>query len=69
MANETNLHVEDPAGTAVTPRDRRITASFQGERGAFSEDAARALIGPAVQTIACRTFEEMFEAVSSGNAE
>ena len=69
MANETNLHVEDRAATDGTPAGRRITASFQGERGAFSEDAARNLIGPAVQTMACRTFEEMFEAVSSGRAD
>jgi prephenate dehydratase len=45
-----------------------VVASFQGERGAFSEDAARKLLGPGVQTMACRSFEEMFDAVSSGNA-
>jgi len=43
--------------------------AFQGERGAFSEDAARQLLGKNVQTVACRTFEEMFAAVSSGAAE
>jgi len=43
--------------------------AFQGERGAFSEDAARQLIGKNVQTVACRTFEEMFAAVSSGAAD
>jgi prephenate dehydratase len=69
MANETKLPVENGAGTEVTSMGARITASFQGERGAFSEDAARNLVGPAVQTIACRTFEEMFEAVSSGKAD
>jgi prephenate dehydratase len=40
--------------------------AFQGERGAFSEDAARQLLGTNIQTVACRTFEEMFAAVSSG---
>ena len=69
MADETNLHVKDATATEGSPSDRRMTASFQGERGAFSEDAARNLVGPAVQTIACRTFEEMFEAVSSGKAD
>jgi prephenate dehydratase len=54
--------------------DRRTTkvntnAAFQGERGAFSEDAARQLLGPNVDTIPCRTFEEMFEAVSTGVAD
>jgi len=43
--------------------------AFQGERGAFSEDAARQLLGKNVNTVACRTFEEMFAAVSSGAAD
>lgn len=43
--------------------------AFQGERGAFSEDAARQLLGKNVKTVACRTFEEMFAAVSSGAAD
>src|SRR5438477_448201 len=45
------------------------TVAFQGERGAFSEDAARQLLGSKVETIPCRTFEEMFEAVSTGSAD
>jgi prephenate dehydratase len=43
--------------------------AFQGERGAFSEDAARQLLGAGVATIPCRTFDEMFEAVSTGAAD
>ena len=43
--------------------------AFQGARGAFSEDAARQLLGKNVQTVACRTFEEMFAAVSSSAAD
>lgn len=43
--------------------------AFQGERGAFSEDAARQLLGDGVVTIPCRTFEEMFEAVTTGAAD
>ena len=46
-----------------------MKAAFQGERGAFSEDAARQLLGPGVVTIPCRTFEEMFVAVSTGAAD
>jgi len=43
--------------------------AFQGARGAFSEDAVRQLLGTNIQSVACRTFEEMFAAVSSGAAD
>lgn len=49
--------------------ENRPSVAFQGERGAFSEDAARQLLGSGVETIPCRTFEEMFEAVSTGAAD
>ena len=42
--------------------------AFQGERGAFSEDAARQLLGSNTETLACRSFDEMFGAVASGEA-
>jgi prephenate dehydratase len=45
-----------------------IKAAFQGERGAFSEEAARRLLGAEVEVVPLRTFEEMFEAVASGTA-
>jgi len=48
--------------------EARLTAAFQGARGAFSEDAARQLLGSGFETIPCRTFEEMFDSVSSGAA-
>lgn len=50
-------------------RGGTLTVAFQGERGAFSEDAARKLLGAEISTLACRTFEEMFDAVSSGAAD
>ena len=52
-----------------TERNDKPRVAFQGERGAFSEDAARQLLGSGVDTIPCRTFEEMFEAVSTGAAD
>jgi prephenate dehydratase len=47
----------------------RVQAAFQGERGAFSEDAARQLLGPEVETLAYRSFDAMFDAVASGAAD
>jgi prephenate dehydratase len=47
----------------------KLRIAFQGERGAFSEEAARRLLGPEIETVGHRSFEEMFEAVASGAAE
>ena len=49
--------------------DKKIRVAYQGERGAFSEDAARQLLGQNIETLPRRTFEEMFDAVSSGLAD
>lgn len=48
--------------------EARITVAYQGERGAFSEDAARELLVPEIETLPNRTFDDMFESVSSGVA-
>src|SRR5437016_2029280 len=39
---------------------RLETAAFQGERGAFSEEAARRLLGRRVNVLPCQRFEELF---------
>jgi prephenate dehydratase len=54
-------------GATVTTTSLRI--AFQGERGAFSEEAGRRLLGPDIDAQACRSFDEMFEAVSSGRTD
>jgi prephenate dehydratase len=46
-----------------------IRAAFQGEKGAFSEDAARRFFGAAVDPVACRDFDQMFAAVVGGQAD
>lgn len=43
--------------------------AFQGERGAFSEEAAIKLFGEDVRLVPCRTFEEMFAAVGDDGAD
>ncbi len=42
-----------------------LTVAFQGERGAFSEAAARKLLGGSIDVLPCRTFDDVFAAVRS----
>ena len=42
--------------------------AFQGERGAFSEEAARRLLGPEVAVLPCARFEDIFGSVKEGAA-
>ena len=48
---------------------RGIKAAFQGEHGAFSEEAARRILGREVEALARASFDEMFQAVISGAAD
>lgn len=42
--------------------------AFQGEFGAFSEEAARQALGPQAEPLPCRTLRDLFEAVQGGVA-
>lgn len=48
--------------------DGQKKVAFQGEIGAFSNEAARKLLGNDVPLMPCRSFDEMFAAVESGLA-
>ncbi len=49
--------------------DGSTRVAFQGEPGAFSQIAARKLLGEQVQTVACPTFESMFASIAEGRAD
>jgi len=51
-----------PNNRKIMPRE---TAAFQGERGAFSEEAARRLLDPDVHVAPCQSFQEVFEKLKS----
>jgi len=46
-----------------------MRVAYQGERGAFSESAARRLLGSDIIGVPCHSFEEMFEAAERGDAD
>ncbi|MGH9942452.1 MAG: prephenate dehydratase [Pyrinomonadaceae bacterium] len=48
---------------------RRLRCAFQGERGAFSEEAAVRLLGEEIELVPCATFEKLFATVGEGAAE
>lgn len=41
--------------------------AFQGEKGAFSEDAAYKFWGPGIQPVPCQSFKDVFESVKAGS--
>jgi prephenate dehydratase len=50
-------------------RKSKIKASFQGEPGAFSEMAARQLLGDDVDVFPCQKFTDVFESLESGKVQ
>jgi prephenate dehydratase len=43
--------------------------AFQGERGAYSEEAIRQFFGSEVEPLPCQRFKDIFKAVENGQAE
>ena len=43
--------------------------AFQGERGAFSQEATRRLCGPDVEVLPCPRFEDLFRHLKEGQAD
>lgn len=49
-------------------RPKRQVIAFQGERGAFSEEATRKLLGHTVDVLPCQRFEDLFRNLKEGRA-
>jgi prephenate dehydratase len=52
----------------MVDHDKAITVAFQGEHGAYSEQAIRQHFGSAVCTLPCRSFIDIFDALQNGRA-
>ena len=46
--------------------EKNARVAFQGERGAFSEEAAVKLLGEDIELVPRRTFEAAFRAIDEG---
>ena len=64
MVQSTNQHEEQ-----IIPAQQTITVAFQGERGAFGDEAAKAFFGLQAQSNPFRSFAEVFRAVARGEVE
>ncbi|HEX5887208.1 MAG TPA: prephenate dehydratase domain-containing protein [Pyrinomonadaceae bacterium] len=53
----------------MTSAAHKPRVAFQGERGAFSEEAALKLLGPNIELVPQRTFIELYESVEKGEAD
>lgn len=51
------------------PKRNSLCAAFQGERGAYSEIAARRFFGEAIELLPCESFDLVFKRVESHRAE
>ncbi len=59
----------DQQGEYVAPAQQAINVAFQGERGAFGDEAVRAYFGSQAQPIPFRSFADVFRAVATGDVE
>ena len=53
----------------MTKGAKKPRVAFQGERGAFSEEAALKLLGPEIELVPRRTFVDLYDSLDNGLAD
>ena len=53
----------------MTTSTQKPRVAFQGERGAFSEEAAHKLLGPGIELVPRRTFVDLYNSLDTGVAD
>ena len=53
----------------MTTLTQKLRVAFQGERGAFSEEAAHKLLGPGIELVPRRTFADLYNSLDHGVAD
>ena len=53
----------------MTTLSKKPRVAFQGERGAFSEEAALKLLGPEIELVPRRTFIDLYNSLDNGLAD
>src|SRR5437660_5265341 len=66
IQSRSNQPHSEPARLSLKPHPR---VAFQGARGAFSEEAARSLLGEEIELVPCLDFETLFTAIETGAAD
>ena len=50
----------------MTTLAKKLRVAFQGERGAFSEEAALKLLGAEIELVPRRTFADLYDSLDNG---
>jgi chorismate mutase/prephenate dehydratase len=74
IAREKGLNLEEIEGLyrqifAISKRRQGLAVAFQGEIGAYSEEAALRFFGPSIQAKPCENLDDVFKAVEQGEVQ
>src|SRR5688500_3232007 len=64
-----SMSAADKAADKTADKKGSPRVAFQGEPGAYSDEAAHTWFGEAVETVACREFRDVTKAVSAGEVD